>query len=115
NGKLDRRALPPVSGLITSVRAYVAPRNDTEQTIAVIWQELLGVEQVGVYDNFFELGGHSLMIMKFISKVKLEFGISMPVKYLYELTDIAGIAELIDMQLASRHDNISEEYHEITI
>ncbi|WP_146217737.1 amino acid adenylation domain-containing protein, partial [Chitinophaga sp. S165] len=31
NGKLDRRALPPVSGLITSVRAYVAPRNDTEQ------------------------------------------------------------------------------------
>ena len=115
NGKLDRRALPPASGLITSARAYVAPRNDTEQALVTIWQELLGVEQVGVYDNFFELGGHSLMIMKFISKIKLEFGISMPVKYLYELTDIAGIAELIDMQLVNRHDNISEEYHEITI
>jgi acyl transferase domain-containing protein len=49
---------------------YVAPRNESEQHIAGIWQEFLGLEQVGVNDNFFELGGHSLLATQIISRLR---------------------------------------------
>src|SRR5262249_47899332 len=58
SGKLDRRALPvPGQGGPDLQGAYVAPRNETEQVLAGIWSELLGVERIGIDDNFFELGG----------------------------------------------------------
>ncbi|MFX6118944.1 phosphopantetheine-binding protein, partial [Acinetobacter baumannii] len=56
NGKLDRRALPAP---VWETQGYVAPRNENETLLAQVWQEVLGVEQVGIHDNFFELGGHS--------------------------------------------------------
>ena len=57
NGKIDKKALPDAgsSGLLT--KQYVAPRNEVEGALCKIWQELLGIERVGVNDNFFELGG----------------------------------------------------------
>jgi non-ribosomal peptide synthase protein (TIGR01720 family) len=50
--------------------AYIAPRDETEQIMADIWQELLGIEQVGVFDNFFELGGDSLLALQVVSRAK---------------------------------------------
>jgi hypothetical protein len=47
--------------------AYVAPRNDIERTLAGFWQDLLGVDQVGVEDSFFDLGGHSLIAVRLFS------------------------------------------------
>ncbi|CAI2767111.1 non ribosomal peptide synthetase [Flavobacterium collinsii] len=61
NGKLDKKALPDPDGLELYVKEYVAPVTDTEHQLAQIWENLLGVEKVGVHDNFFELGGHSLL------------------------------------------------------
>ncbi|WP_173964098.1 AMP-binding enzyme, partial [Flavobacterium collinsii] len=61
NGKLDRKALPDPDSSDLSTKEYVAPRTETEQQLAQIWENLLGVEKVGVHDNFFELGGHSLL------------------------------------------------------
>ncbi|WP_407681600.1 amino acid adenylation domain-containing protein [Pseudomonas mangiferae] len=69
NGKLDRQALPAPT---FRSRAFVAPRNELERRLAAIWQEVLGVEQVGVTDNFFELGGDSLRTLKVISKVRAQ-------------------------------------------
>ncbi|KAA1244165.1 thioesterase domain-containing protein, partial [Aquimarina sp. RZ0] len=48
---------------------YVAPRNEIEVQLTEIWQELLGVDKIGIYDNFFELGGHSLLAVKMIIKM----------------------------------------------
>ncbi|WP_173965704.1 non-ribosomal peptide synthetase, partial [Flavobacterium collinsii] len=59
NGKLDRKALPDPDSSDLSTKEYVAPRTETEQQLVQIWENLLGVEKVGVHDNFFELGGHS--------------------------------------------------------
>ena len=56
NGKIDERALPSPSD---DDSRHVAPRTPAEDTIAGIFNTLLGRERVGVYDDFFELGGHS--------------------------------------------------------
>ncbi|ASS75463.1 hypothetical protein CIG75_11070 [Tumebacillus algifaecis] len=65
NGKVDRRALPaPESGRRDVSTQYAAPKNELQRQLAIIWQEALGIEQVGIYDNFFDLGGHSLSLAK---------------------------------------------------
>ncbi|MDX8130471.1 amino acid adenylation domain-containing protein, partial [Methylomonas sp. OY6] len=61
NGKLDRKQLPAPDLSEQLKKTYVAPRTNTERVLAEIWQEVLGVEQVGIEDDFFELGGHSLL------------------------------------------------------
>lgn len=71
--------------------AYVAPGNDQERTIAALWQELLGVEQVGVHDNFFELGGHSLLAVQLISRLRAAFGIELNLRQLFESPTVADL------------------------
>ncbi|MCI0998344.1 AMP-binding enzyme, partial [Pseudomonas corrugata] len=61
NGKLDRKALPAPEHDALITRGYEAPRGETETVLAQIWQDLLGLQQVGRHDHFFELGGHSLL------------------------------------------------------
>ena len=65
NGKVDRRNLPSPEGRRVELeRGFVAPRTQVEQQIARVWQEVLGLETVGVHDNFFDLGGHSLLMVR---------------------------------------------------
>ncbi|ATE59262.1 hypothetical protein CCZ27_04225 [Thauera sinica] len=70
NGKLDRAALPAPEGDAFVRRGYEAPQGEVEQTLARLWSELLGVEQVGRHDNFFELGGHSLLAITLIERMR---------------------------------------------
>ncbi|RKI64731.1 amino acid adenylation domain-containing protein [Corallococcus sp. AB049A] len=73
NGKVDRKALPPPAGTTRPVEdAFVAPRTPTEQHLARIWREVLGIAQVGVHDNFFNIGGHSLLSFQVVMRVKKE-------------------------------------------
>ena len=66
NGKVDRKALPEPGSTARSNRAYEPPATTTEQLIAQIWTELLGVEKVSRHDNFFSLGGHSLLAVRLV-------------------------------------------------
>ncbi|NEO98548.1 MAG: amino acid adenylation domain-containing protein [Symploca sp. SIO2E9] len=71
NGKVDRRALPNPEILLQELEVnYVAPQNDLEEIIAIVWQEVLDLEKVGVNNNFFEIGGNSLLITKIYSQLK---------------------------------------------
>ncbi|MCD9120743.1 non-ribosomal peptide synthetase [Cupriavidus sp. UGS-1] len=67
NGKLDHRALPEP---VWEVQGYVAASNEVEARLAQVWQEVLGVERVGVTDNFFELGGDSILSIQAVSKAR---------------------------------------------
>ncbi|MDB9510451.1 SDR family NAD(P)-dependent oxidoreductase [Kamptonema animale CS-326] len=71
---------------------YIAPRDSAEQTIAEIWQQLLGIQEVGISDNFFELGGHSLLATQVISQLRPAFQVELPLCTLFETPTVAGLA-----------------------
>ncbi len=85
---------------------YVAPRNETEQTLADIWQNLLGVRPVGIYDNFFELGGHSLMGVQLLSRVRDTFQMELSLQTIFDKPTIAELTEIIEKRRQSDMDNI---------
>ncbi|MBR8838802.1 MAG: acyltransferase domain-containing protein [Stigonema ocellatum SAG 48.90 = DSM 106950] len=76
--------------------SYIAPRNEVEQKIADIWQELLGTKQVGIHDNFFELGGDSLIAVQVLSRFRLIFSTKLTVASLFESPTIAEIAPKLE-------------------
>jgi len=93
NGKLDRKALPEPDRLgIESRAAYVAPRTETEETLARIWSEVLGVERVGVRDTFFDLGGHSLLATQVLMRLREAFQVEIPLRKLFETPTVEGLA-----------------------
>ncbi|MEO7534403.1 MAG: amino acid adenylation domain-containing protein, partial [Ferruginibacter sp.] len=92
NGKINKKALPDPDASDLQSNEYVSPRNDTEQKLANIWQELLGVERVGIHDNFFELGGHSLMAMRVISSVRRDMETEVAIKDLFIHPTIAALS-----------------------
>ncbi|NEN88877.1 MAG: acyltransferase domain-containing protein [Okeania sp. SIO3H1] len=78
---------------------YIAPRNKIEQTIADIWQEYFGIEEVGIYDDFFELGGDSLLGAQVLSRIRKILSVELPQDKLFEKPDIASLAEEIETLL----------------
>ncbi|MBD2194867.1 MULTISPECIES: type I polyketide synthase [Calothrix] len=95
--------------------SYIAPRNDIEDKIAEIWQELLGLKQVGVNDNFFELGGDSLIAVQVMSRLRNAFDIQLSVANLFESPTIAEIALRLEEQIKLDTDSIAIEREEIAI
>jgi amino acid adenylation domain-containing protein len=91
NGKLDRAALPAPD----AANRYVAPRSQTEKTIAEIWAEVLDVPQVGVFDNFFELGGQSLLATQITSWIRRELGVEVRVRTILDASTVAELAEQV--------------------
>jgi acyl-CoA synthetase (AMP-forming)/AMP-acid ligase II len=102
NGKVDRRALPsPNLGRPELEEAYVAPRTPVEDALSRIWQEVLGLSQVGVHDDFFGLGGHSLLAARVLSGVRSRLGVDLPVRELFEAPTIAGLARSVEIMRCS--------------
>jgi acyl carrier protein len=75
---------------------YVAPGSEIEQSIANIWQELLGVGRVGVNDNFFELGGHSLLALQLISRLRATFQAEVSLHLVFNSPTVADLAAVIE-------------------
>ena len=93
NGKVDRKALPaPDQDRREWQGAFVPPRTSTEQLLASIWAEVLGVTRVGVHDNFFDLGGHSLQAVQVAARALKVLGRTVPVKALFLYPTVASLA-----------------------
>jgi amino acid adenylation domain-containing protein len=99
NGKVDRNALPH-PGARPKGLDYIAPRTATEEAIARIWSEVLGVERIGVQDSFFDLGGHSLMAARVVSKVQEALGVETPLRALFESSTVAEFSARLDSSRA---------------
>ncbi len=88
---------------------FLAPRNDVEEQLVVMWQELLGIDQVGVRDNFFDLGGHSLIAVRLFAQVKRTFSVDFPISVLVEAPTVEACAELISEALPSDEGELTSE------
>lgn len=96
NGKVDKKALPNPDASTLLTHAFVTPANHTEKIISEVWKELLAVQRAGAEDNFFELGGTSLLSLKFVSILKSQYQIELPVVKLYQFPKIKDLAAFID-------------------
>ncbi|TAN66234.1 MAG: amino acid adenylation domain-containing protein [Methylobacter sp.] len=110
NGKLERKRLPQPDIGAMSAKHYVAPRTATEDILAGIWAEVLGVEQVGVEDNFFELGGHSLLATQLVSRICLRFNINLQLKTLFDTTSVAQLAAKVDLLAWAKDQREAVQY-----
>jgi phthiocerol/phenolphthiocerol synthesis type-I polyketide synthase E len=83
---------------------YEAPRTDDERAVAALWQEVLGVDGLGVNDNFFDLGGHSLLATQLLSRVQQQFRLSVELDALFQAPTIAQFAEILFRKRFERSD-----------
>ncbi|MFU4438681.1 non-ribosomal peptide synthase/polyketide synthase [Pseudomonas aeruginosa] len=90
NGKLDRKALPAPEVSVAQA-GYSAPRNAVERNLAEIWQDLLGVERVGLDDNFFSLGGDSIVSIQVVSRAR-QAGLQLSPRDLFQHQNIRSLA-----------------------
>ncbi|MCY8000671.1 lichenysin non-ribosomal peptide synthetase LicA [Bacillus haynesii] len=95
SGKVDRKALLRHEVSVSGTAEYAAPRNEYEEKMVGIWQEVLGAEQVGIHDQFFDLGGHSLKAMTMLAKIHKAFGVEVPLQILFEKPTVAALSDFV--------------------
>ncbi len=90
-----------------SSKTYFAPENEAERTLADIWQELLGIRQVGIHDNFFDLDGHSLLATMMVSRVRKSFGVELHVSEIFKAPTIHELILIVSQRVVEQHDSQS--------
>ena len=94
NGKLDRAALPaPIPK--NREKTYPSLQSPTEEIVASIFEEVLGLGSVSVNDHFFELGGHSLLATRVISRIRQTFGVEIALRQFFEAPTVSGLAKAV--------------------
>ncbi|HEY3581066.1 MAG TPA: amino acid adenylation domain-containing protein, partial [Pyrinomonadaceae bacterium] len=102
NGKVDRRQLAQLElGAAINEENFIAPRTPTEELIAGVWQEVLGIERAGIDSDFFELGGHSLLAMQVISRLRDAFKLELPLRLLFGKPTIRELALGVEEEFKS--------------
>lgn len=110
DGSIAYHALPTTrSSRPAMATDYVAPESAIEQMLADIWQELLGIRQVGSHDNFFALGGNSLHATQLVSRLRDLFPLELPLPILFEHATISQLAAKLEAMLLDKLAAMSEE------
>ncbi|MEM6403793.1 MAG: amino acid adenylation domain-containing protein, partial [Cyanobacteria bacterium P01_D01_bin.116] len=86
SGKVDRKALPAPKASKPQTETFVAPRDSLEQQLVQIWEQVLGIQPIGVTDNFFELGGHSLLTVRLVAEIEKVTQKKLPLAALFQFT-----------------------------
>lgn len=113
SGKINKKLLPSPDGIgLMNGSEYVPPSNETEETLAGIWEMVLGVKKIGVLDDFFELGGHSLRAMGLVVEYKNSFKVGLTLQDIYDNPTIKAHAEMIGIKNWIKDDSDSVEQEE---
>jgi amino acid adenylation domain-containing protein len=106
NGKLNRTALPE-TGLVRDLEeAFVAPEGGTEEYIASVWSEILGMERISALSNFFELGGHSLKATRLISRIYKDRGTELNLREIFAQPVLRELAAAVDRKKKGAYEPI---------
>lgn len=99
NGKVDRRALPvPDQTRLEPGQIFVAPRDELESQLTKIWEQVLGLQPIGVRDNFFSLGGHSLLAIELLAQIEKTFEKSLPLATIFHAPTVEELAMVLGHQ-----------------
>ncbi|WP_181923869.1 non-ribosomal peptide synthetase [Streptomyces inhibens] len=101
-GKVDVRALPAPDPAAGGTADRIPPRTPTEEALALIWVELLGLEHVGVEDNFFDLGGDSITSLRLMSRMGGAFGVDVSPRDFFDAPTIAALAERLEEKILAQ-------------
>lgn len=123
SGKIDKKALPDVTGPDIQNSDYSPPKTDLENKLANIWKSVLGLERVGIRDDFFALGGHSLLAMKVIATIRHEIGLELSIGEMFNYPTISqqidileprnnGKYGIIQLETTERHELIPLSYNQ---
>jgi acyl carrier protein len=97
NGKVDRKALPsPEMSRPARDARFAAPRTPTEQTMARLWEAVLGVPRVGLHDELFELGGDSMLALRLLAEIEKELGCRLPLAAFFQDATVEHLAGLVE-------------------
>lgn len=95
NGKLNKKALPCPE--VSTTEEYIAPKNELEEKLSNIFQEVLGIKKVGVADSFFELGGHSLKATKLANIIERQLNVKISLREIMENKTVQQLAKIIEI------------------
>jgi amino acid adenylation domain-containing protein len=99
NGKVDRKRLPtPELKFAPTTENYVPPRNSKELQLVKMWEDILGVQPVGVSSNFLDLGGHSLLVVRLMNRIEQELGHSLPLSTLFQYSTVEQLAKILEQE-----------------
>ena len=102
NGKVDRRALPaPDQVRQEPEETFAAPQDDLEHQLTKIWEEVLGIQPIGIQNNFFDLGGHSLLAIRLCNEIEKKLGKTLSVATLFQAPTIQQLANLLRHEACS--------------
>jgi phthiocerol/phenolphthiocerol synthesis type-I polyketide synthase E len=115
NARVGAAATPPPHAALGSyarpelITDYFPPTTETEERVAALWQELLGIDRVGVHDDFFGLGGHSLLATQVVSRMRALFALDLPLKTVFEAPTVARYARLVEDAMMAEIDAMSAD------
>ncbi|HVR07011.1 MAG TPA: non-ribosomal peptide synthetase, partial [Thermoanaerobaculia bacterium] len=110
NGKIDRDRLPaPDTALSRRRAAYVAPRTTIEETLAAIWQEVLGLQRVGIHDDFLSLGGHSLLSIQIAARIDETFAVRIPLQAVFSGETLDALARQVEAAIFAASSDLDLE------
>ena len=118
SGKIDRQALPEPAGMLNPGKTYQAPVGERETKLAQIWQEVLGLEKIGINESFFELGGHSLRATIIVLRIHQELNVEVPLNEIFLHPTVKKLSEYLRGVAASTYASIeaieAKEYYPLS-
>lgn len=109
SGKIDRRALPVPDLNTLRDNSYIAPATPTEEVVARIWAEVLGIERAGADDDFFALGGHSLLVTRAVNRMREAFATAVPLSLPFTARTVRATAAAVEELIVQEIEAMTDE------
>ncbi len=108
NGKIDFKALPRPNDTVKQAKKYIAPRNETEEQLSILWGDFLKAEQLSIDDNFFEIGGNSMKAFQLLSLINTSLNTDIKILSFFQYPTIRTLAEHLDNAETAQKVQIEE-------